>query len=179
MRGSHGRQRLSLPPCSPPPPSLRTLATAGPNIDNPYFPMPVGRHWTYRVDNQRDVVTVTNRTKLIANGVEARVVHDVVTEKGVPVEVTDDYYAQDAEGNVWYLGEATTRRTSNGKPASTEGSFEAGVDGAQAGIIMPAHPKVGHALPAGVLQGPRRGPREDRLAERAREGPAPPLPRTR
>jgi hypothetical protein len=119
-----------------------TLATAGPNIDNPYFPLPVGRHWTYRVDNQRDVVTVTDQTKLIANGVTARVVHDVVTEKGAPTEVTDDYYAQDAKGNVWYVGEATTTYE-HGKPSSTEGSFEAGVDGAQAGIIMPAHPKVG------------------------------------
>jgi hypothetical protein len=85
---------------------------------------------------------VTDRTKRIANGVEARVVHDVVTRRGVPAEVTDDYYAQDAKGNVWYLGEATTEYE-HGKPVSTEGSFEAGVDGAQAGIVMPAHPKVG------------------------------------
>jgi hypothetical protein len=91
---------------------------------------------------QRVVVTVTNRTKRIANGVEARVVHDVVTERGVPVEITDDWYAQDAEGNVWYLGEATTEYE-NGKPVSTAGSFEAGVDGAQPGIIMPADPAPG------------------------------------
>jgi hypothetical protein len=119
-----------------------TLATAGPNVDNPYFPLPVGRHWTYREGHVRDVVTVSAQTKLIANGVTARVVHDVSTQHGVPVEVTDDYYAQDAKGNVWYLGEATTSYE-NGKPASTEGSFEAGVGGARAGIIMPAHPKVG------------------------------------
>jgi len=119
-----------------------TLATAGPNIDNPYFPLPVGRHWTYHVDKQRDVVTVTDQTKLIANGVTARVVHDVVTEKGAPAEVTDDYYAQDPKGNVWYLGEATATYR-HGKPSSTEGSFEAGVGGARAGIVMPAHPRVG------------------------------------
>jgi hypothetical protein len=88
------------------------------------------------------VVTVTHRTKLIANGVTARVVHDVVTEGGKPVEVTDDWYAQDRAGNIWYLGERT-REYVNGKPGSTEGSFEAGVDGARAGIVMPAHPKVG------------------------------------
>ena len=88
-------------------------------------------------------MTVTDQTKRIANGVEARVVHDVTkTRKGRLVEVTDDYYAQDSQGNVWYLGEATTAYE-HGKPASTEGSFEAGVDGAEAGIIMPAHPKVG------------------------------------
>jgi hypothetical protein len=88
------------------------------------------------------VVTVTNRTKQIANGITARVVRDVVTERGTPVEVTEDWYAQDRAGNVWYLGEATTEYV-NGKPATTEGSFEAGVDGAQAGIIMPAKPKAG------------------------------------
>jgi hypothetical protein len=118
------------------------LATAGPNVDNPYFPLPVGRQWVYREGDQRVEVTVTDRTKLIANGVVARVVRDEVTRKGVPVELTDDYYAQDAKGTVWYLGEATTEYA-NGKPVSTEGSFEAGVDGAQAGIIMPARPKVG------------------------------------
>ena len=118
-------------------------------IDNPYWPMRKGSRWVYReTDNegakQRVVVTVTRRTKLIANGVRARVVRDIVTEKGVPVEVTSDYYAQDRAGNIWYLGEATTEYE-NGKPVSTEGSFEAGVDGAQAGVIMPAKPRVGLA----------------------------------
>jgi len=116
-------------------------------IDNPWWPMRPGSRWTYRETDpdgtkQRVVVTVTNKTKRIANGVTARVVHDVVTEDGAPVEVTDDWYAEDKCGNVWYLGEATTEYE-NGKPVSTEGSFEAGVDGAQAGIIMPAKPTVG------------------------------------
>ncbi len=118
------------------------LASAGPDVDNPYFPLPVGRQWVYREGPQRVKVTVTDRTKLIANGVVARVVRDEVTLKGVPVEITDDYYAQDDEGTVWYLGEATTEYE-DGKPVSTEGSFEAGVDGARAGIVMPARPKVG------------------------------------
>jgi hypothetical protein len=116
-------------------------------IDNPYWPMRKGSRWVYRETDsegtrQRVVVTVTRRTKMIANGVRARVVRDVVTEDREPVEVTDDYYAQDKSGNIWYLGEATTEYE-NGKPTSTEGSFEAGVDGAQAGIIMPAKPRVG------------------------------------
>jgi hypothetical protein len=118
-------------------------------IDNPYWPMKPGSRWVYSETStdgspQRVVVTVTDRTKRIANGVEARVVRDVVTEDGEPVEVTDDWYAQDAEGNIWYLGEATTEYE-NGKPVSTEGSFEAGKDGAQAGVIMPAEPAVGMA----------------------------------
>jgi hypothetical protein len=116
-------------------------------IDNPYWPMAPGNRWVYRETDtegivQRVVVTVTDKTKRIANGVEARVVHDVVTEGGQPVEVTDDWYAQDGDGNIWYLGEKTTEY-SNGKPQSTAGSFEAGVDGAQPGIVMPANPQPG------------------------------------
>ena len=116
-------------------------------IDNPYWPMRPGSRWVYRETDaegarQRVVVTVTRRTKLIANGITARVVHDVVTEDGQSVEVTDDWYAQDRAGNIWYLGEDTTEYE-NGRPTSKEGSFEAGVDGAQPGVIMPARPRVG------------------------------------
>ena len=116
-------------------------------IDNPWWPMTPGSRWVYRETdsegaNQKVVVTVTNRTKTIANGVEARVVHDVVTEDGEFVEVTDDWYAQDEDGNIWYLGEDTTEYE-NGKPVSKSGSFEAGVDGAEPGIIMPAEPEPG------------------------------------
>jgi hypothetical protein len=116
-------------------------------VTNPWWPMRPGSRWVYRETDsagarQRVVVTVTSRTKLIANGVRARVVHDVVTEDGAPVEVTDDWYAQDRCGNVWYLGE-DTKEYENGRVVSTEGSFEAGVDGAQAGVIMPAKPRVG------------------------------------
>ena len=116
-------------------------------IDNPYWPMRAGTRWIYRETapdgtRQRVVVTVTPRTKRIANGVTARVVHDVVTENGKPVEVTDDWYAQDRRGNIWYLGEFT-KEFEDGKFRSTQGSFEAGVDGAQAGVIMPAKPRSG------------------------------------
>lgn len=116
-------------------------------IDNPYWPMSPGNRWVYRETDtkgtvEKVVVEVTNETKTIANGVEARVVRDTVTEDGVPVEVTDDWYAQDSAGNIWYLGEATQEYV-NGKPGTTSGSFEAGVDGAQAGIAMPANPEPG------------------------------------
>jgi hypothetical protein len=116
-------------------------------IDNPYWPMTPGSRWVSREiapdgTRQRVVVTVTRRTKLIANGVTARVVRDVVTEKGELVEVTDDWYAQDRAGNVWYLGEATAEYE-DGRVVTTAGSFEAGVDGAQAGILMPARPRPG------------------------------------
>jgi hypothetical protein len=106
-----------------------------------------GSRWVYRETDagdarQKVVVTVTPRTRLIANGITARVVHDAVTEAGSPVEITDDYYAQDRCGNIWYLGE-NTKEYEEGVVVSTAGSWEAGVDGAQAGVVMPADPQVG------------------------------------
>ncbi len=115
-------------------------------IDNPYWPMSPGSTWVYRETDaegavQRVEVTVTDRTRTIL-GIEATVVHDVVTEDGELIEDTFDWYAQDTAGNVWYLGEAT-KEFENGKVSTTEGSWEAGADGAQAGIIVPADPEVG------------------------------------
>lgn len=116
-------------------------------IDNPYWPMRPGSRWVYRETDsegavQRVEVTVTPKTKRIANGIEARVVRDEVTENGSPVEVTDDWYAQDSAGNVWYLGERTTEYQ-NGRPTTNAGSFEAGIDGAQPGIAVRAKPEAG------------------------------------
>jgi hypothetical protein len=112
-------------------------------IDNPYWPMAPGSRWVYREDGQRVEVTVTDRTKEIL-GIRATVVHDVVTEDGELVEDTDDWYAQDKDGNVWYLGEAT-KEYENGKVKTTEGSWDAGVDGAEAGVLLPGEPEVGMA----------------------------------
>jgi hypothetical protein len=114
-------------------------------IDNRYWPMAPGARWTYQeVDaegnEQRVVVTVTDETRMIM-GIEARVVHDVVSEGSTLVEDTYDWYAQDADGNVWYLGE-DTKEYDQGK-VSTAGSWEAGVDGAQPGVAVPAEPEVG------------------------------------
>jgi hypothetical protein len=116
-------------------------------IDNPYFPLAPGSRWVYREtardgSKQRVVVKVTHRTRLIANGVGARIVRDTVSERGHVIEDTSDWYAQDARGNVWYLGE-DTKEYENGKVVSTKGSWEAGVNGARGGLIMPAHPRPG------------------------------------
>jgi hypothetical protein len=116
-------------------------------IDNPYWPMSPGSTWVYQETDaegtvQEVVVEVTHETKMIANGIEARVIIDTVSEDGVPVEITEDWYAQDKDGNVWYLGEYVTNYE-NGEVVDHEGSFEAGVDGAQPGIAMPANPEPG------------------------------------
>ena len=117
------------------------------NIDNPQWPMTVGSRWVYRVVDtsdgsvQRDVIKVTRRTKMIADGIEARVVSDIVRDRGKPTEATKDWYAQDSKGNVWYFGENTVEYV-NGHPVDN-GSWEAGVDGAMPGVALPAKPKVG------------------------------------
>jgi hypothetical protein len=116
-------------------------------IDNRYWPMVPGARWVYReIDEEGEalkvIVTVTTETKTIANGVTARVVRDTVTRDGELVEDTFDWYAQDDEGNVWYLGEDTAE-FEDGKVTSRAGSFEAGVDGALPGVIVPADPVDG------------------------------------
>jgi hypothetical protein len=114
-------------------------------IDHPYWPMRPGSRWVYRQTDaggsRRIEVTVTHRTRTVM-GAQALVVHDVATEDGEVVEDTYDWYAQDDEGNIWYLGE-DTKEFENGKLKTTEGSWEHGVDGALGGIILPAHPRPG------------------------------------
>jgi len=114
-------------------------------IDNPYWPIRPGSHWVYSEvedgEAQRVDVTALDRTKTLG-GVTARVVHDQVTRKGQVLEDTYDWYAQDSDGNVWYLGE-NTKEYENGKVKTTEGSWAYGVDGAQAGVVVPADPEQG------------------------------------
>jgi hypothetical protein len=116
-------------------------------VDNPYFPLTPGTVLVYEgiSDGDREAVTirVTDRTKEIL-GITAVVVRDTVRVAGEIHEDTFDWYAQDVDGNVWYLGEATTEYE-DGKVTSTAGSWEAGVDGALAGVIMPADPVEGLA----------------------------------
>jgi hypothetical protein len=111
-------------------------------IDNPYFPLPVGRTLVYRgvSDGERQVdrVRVTDETKVI-EGITATVAHDVVFTEGTKDEVTNDWYAQDDQGNVWYLGEDTKALLGGGR-VDRSGSWEAGVNGAKPGLIMEADP---------------------------------------
>ena len=116
-------------------------------IDNPYWPMEPGTRWSYvELDPEGGEltveVTVTSETRTIANGIEARVVRDTVRQDGEIVEDTFDWYAQDATGAIWYLGEDTAE-FEDGEIVSRDGSFEAGVDGALPGIAVPADPEPG------------------------------------
>ena len=137
------------------PASAGASATPGPvdpanfvaRVDNPWYPLLPGTRWTYRGTRDGeaavDVFEVTTQTKVI-QGVRCVVVHDVLTVAGERAEDTLDWFAQDRDGNVWYFGE-DTKELEGGNVVSTEGSWEAGVDGAQPGIFMPADPRVGYS----------------------------------
>lgn len=114
-------------------------------IDNPYLPLKPGMVYTYegKMEDsfEREIFEVTHETKSVL-GVTCLVVRDTVYQDGKMVERTDDWFAQDKEGNVWYFGE-DSKDYENGKLVGTKGSWEAGVNGARAGIIMKANPAVG------------------------------------
>jgi len=116
------------------------------HVDNAYYPLAPGSRWRYRgsEDGEKmiDELVVRHRTKRIL-GVRTTVVHDVVSKHGKPREVTNDWFAQDEDGNVWYFGENTAELNRKGEVVSREGSFKAGRDGARPGVFMSAHAKVG------------------------------------
>jgi hypothetical protein len=114
-------------------------------ITNKYLPLKPGvvrvLEGTRDGKPQRAEITVTNETKMVM-GVKCVVVRDVVTSNGALIEQTVDWFAQHANGDVWYFGEDTKEFT-NGVVSSTHGSWEGGVDGALPGTYMKANPKVG------------------------------------
>jgi hypothetical protein len=115
-------------------------------VDNPYFPLPPGKIFTYksvsRGGEELNPVEVTRTNKTIL-GVAITVVHDqVFIGDGSLAEDTFDWYAQDRQGNVWYFGE-DTKQYDHGVLVTAVGSWEAGKNGAKAGIIMLAHPQIG------------------------------------
>jgi hypothetical protein len=125
-------------------------------IDNPYMPFMPGTRTVFEGvsdgERERNVVSVTDRTKVIL-GVTTTVVHDqVFSANGDLAEDTFDWYAQDRFGNVWYFGEDTAEYA-NGEVSSTKGSWEAGVGGAQPGVVMLAQPTVGESYHQEFLRG--------------------------
>lgn len=115
-------------------------------VDNKFFPLKPGTTFIYRGETEgaptRDEMTVTSKTKEIL-GVTTTVVHHLSYEDGALIEDTLDWFAQDKGGNVWYFGEDTKELDENGNVISTEGSWQAGVNGAEPGIIMKAKPRKG------------------------------------
>lgn len=124
-------------------------------VNNPYFTLKPGTIYTYKSRDDEGVelnkVTVTDKTKDVM-GVTTRVVLDQVWFNGQLVEETYDWYAQDKDGNVWYFGE-DSKEHKKGEAVSTKGSWEAGVKGAQPGIVMQAHPQPGAPYRQEYLKG--------------------------
>jgi hypothetical protein len=118
-------------------------------VRNPWFPLTPGTTFVYTGEKDgaqgRDVVRVTSRTKRI-DGVTCTEVQDRLYAAGHLAERTKDWYAQDAQGNVWYFGESTAELGKSGQITSREGSWQSGVAGAKAGIFMPAHPALGQTF---------------------------------
>lgn len=136
---------------------------------NPYWPLRVGMQWIYQGDGERITVAVQAATKRIRRGtspetaVDCLVVNDLVEEvegtadaasflaaPGIPIEDTDDWYAQDLGGTVWYCGEIARNYAvfAGDRPRLPElvdidGSWKAWVDGARPGILMLATPVPG------------------------------------
>ena len=124
-------------------------------IDNPFFPLTPSTTFIYLGETpegtEHNEVVVTKETKEIL-GVTTVVVWDKVWLDDELIEETYDWYAQDKEGNVWYFGEDSKEYEDN-VVVSTAGSWEAGVDGAQPGIIMEANPQVGDSYRQEYYQG--------------------------
>lgn len=124
---------------------------------NPFFPLVQGNSWSYEGSFEEDgeivtetvTVTVLNETKLI-DGITCVVVRDVVEEDGEIIEDTDDWFAQDLDGNVWYCGEEVKDYDwfDGDEPplpelVSDDGSFKNGRDGDKGGILLPRDPIAG------------------------------------
>jgi hypothetical protein len=122
--------------------------TSSTTITNPYYPITAGKKYIYegttpdgleRIEEQR-----LTTTKIIL-GITCIVVEFKAFLNGTLIEKAIDWYAQDNTGNLWYFGEAVDNYNTNGTLRDHAGSWEAGVDGAQPGTIMPANPQTGMA----------------------------------
>jgi hypothetical protein len=115
-------------------------------VTSPLFPLIPGRTLVYTGVKDRksavDVVVPSRDTRVV-DGVRTRIVEDRLFLDGVLEERTSDYYAQDRCANVWYFGEDTAELDEHGRVISTEGSFHAGIDGAQPGVYIQADPQLG------------------------------------
>jgi hypothetical protein len=125
-------------------------------VTNPWFPLRPGSVYRYRGvkdgEPSREVMTVTHRTKTI-EGATCVVVSDLLYIRGKLEERTEDYYTQDAKGNVWYFGEKTAELDAHENVKNTSGSWMAGVDGAKPGIFMFVHPRPGDSARQEYLKG--------------------------
>jgi hypothetical protein len=131
-------------------------ADFSPHVTNRWFPLTPGKILVYTgiKDGKKalDLFAPSSRTRVI-DGVRTRVVEDRGYLGNILEERTSDYYAQDRCGNVWYFGEDTATLDRHGHVVDTEGTWHAGVDGAQPGVFMQAHPQLGRRFRQEWYQG--------------------------
>jgi hypothetical protein len=137
-------------------PPMPPASSFSAHVTNPWFPLEPGTRWVYTGvkdgKRSRDVVIVLHGTKTI-DGIPCVPVSDRLFLQSRLEERTTDWYSQDSRGNVWYFGENTAELDRHGHVTSTEGTWRTGVDGAKAGIFMPANPRVGQTGRQEFLKG--------------------------
>lgn len=125
-----------------------TFTARSAQLSNPWMAMRVGRQWDYHGSaigdhgriRRRVVATVTDLTKMIG-GVRTAVVYEEDFDSGQLVEAELTFYAQDAAGNVWHVGEYP-EDYEHGRFVDAQPWID-GIDGATAGVMMRAHPQTG------------------------------------
>ena len=120
------------------------------DITNPYLPLAYlkqdileGTEGGMKIRIERTILPNKHKKFTIAGQtIDSLVMEDREIKNGELEEVTLDYFAQDDEGAVYYLGEDVDEYE-NGKVKGHSGAWLLGKDTQHPGVIIPAHPKVG------------------------------------
>lgn len=116
------------------------------DITNPYLPLASLKQDI--LESPTEHVERTARPEVrktfLINGQEvaALAVEDKEFADGQPTEITLDYFVQDDDGNVYYLGEDVDEYK-NHVVSGHSGAWLYGRDTQKLGVLLPAHPKVG------------------------------------
>ena len=125
-------------------------------LTNNYFPYRIGRKYIFEGETpdglERTEIQRIDAVKVV-NGINVAVIRDIVWVDDILEEDTRDWFAQDDDGNVWYMGEEVDNYNPDGTIHDHEGAWEAGVNGAIAGIIMLADPEPGDSYQQEFTEG--------------------------
>lgn len=115
-------------------------------LNNKYISYQIGRKYVFEGETsdglERNEIQRIDAIKVVI-GINVAVIRDIVWVDGILEEDTRDWFAQDDDGNVWYMGEDVDNYNPDGSIRDHDGAWEAGVNGAIAGIIMLADPRSG------------------------------------
>jgi hypothetical protein len=121
-------------------------------VDNPLFPISnlhsavlLGNNEGHPIRIETTLMPYTVTLEVDGQPVEALESQFVAYQDGRIHEVATDWYVQDDDGAVWYLGE-NVFNYEDGIVADTDGTWQVGRDGAPAAMIMPAEPQGGEVF---------------------------------